>query len=488
MGKKRDRKVREATHKYTPLTAHKLTGKTLIPPLAQLPNMRKSSWKDERLPEMLWAALVVSGLPHDLALGFFRGMARAVGGPYEPNQYTDVTLSGIARLPELQRERIFQLVSSDSQFKVVLRPLLLLEDLPVKEEWAQAIDLCPVPEDWNALKRAVGLTFNHQSQEATDCRWVRVVCRMIACQMAMPPDLAEMFLRYPDVGDMRTVRSVIRATEIGYSMVGATTSEWAESFWRQCWRDTDCEIGLERPAKARTAATSLDTVGEVRAALIRHYFATVETTAVNACHEAVFGIALYSLGLLNEMLAFNCTGSVMARASLRTMLEAYVSLAYLIHRDDSALWQAYRTYGSGQAKLAFLKLDEATSASPQYVSRDDLEALASEDEWQEFTKIELGHWANSDLRKMSDAASVKDQYDLFYSWTSGYIHANWAAVRNCAFTLCLNPLHRLHRVPTPQPFMIQDDVLVDACSMVDKTLELVGKKVPSFTHRVTLSS
>lgn len=86
----------------TPLSGHKQYKKELNPPfLANGLNMTTSSWFDERLPEMLWAVLVIGNLEREDALKFFRYIAKFV----EKNQEcSDVTLTGIAQLPEEKRK------------------------------------------------------------------------------------------------------------------------------------------------------------------------------------------------------------------------------------------------------------------------------------------------------------------------------------------------------------------------------------------------
>lgn len=49
-----------------------------------------------------------------------------------------------------------------------------------------------------------------------------------------------------------------------------------------------------------------------------------------------------------------------------------------------------------------------------------LEMLANEDFFQEFVEIDLGHWCGKDLRRMSEDAGTKGDYDRFYGWASGF--------------------------------------------------------------------
>jgi len=178
--------------------------------------------------------------------------------------------------------------------------------------------------------------------------------------------------------------------------------------------------------------------------------------------------------------------SIMARMALRTVLECYITLTYLLERDEPDLWQSYRVYGAGQAKLSYLKLVQKDDG-PGYISPATLEALANEDQWQEYLKIDLGHWDNSNLRQMSETAGVKADYDSFYSWPSAYAHGHWGPVRDSVLAVCVNPLHRLHRIARPTARML-NDVLPDVCVIFDKILRLVDRAYPRFSKTISVES
>lgn len=187
--------------------------------------------------------------------------------------------------------------------------------------------------------------------------------------------------------------------------------------------------------------------------------------------DAIFGYTLYALYLGLALIHEGAHGRLEGRLILRTLTECLITLAYLMHKDKPELWKSYREHGSGQAKLAFLKLYELEDENlPNYVTRDELERLANEDIWQEFTKVDLGQWSNTDLRKMSIEACVKTIYDKYYGWTSNFVHEQWGAVRDTVFDLCLNPLHRFHRIPA-LPRMDTGSVTPDAVSVLNLMLE-----------------
>jgi hypothetical protein len=116
---------------------------------------------------------------------------------------------------------------------------------------------------------------------------------------------------------------------------------------------------------------------------------------------------------------------------------------------------------------------------------ENLHYLANEDVWQEFVDINVGAWDSTDLRKRAEKSRTKHIYDKFYDWTSGYVHCHWGAVRDSVLTTCLNPLHRYHRIPLEIP-RLQNDVIPDACKLVDQTLDILDSVYPNFDIRVSV--
>src|SRR3990172_8631386 len=87
------------------LSKHKKDGKTLMPPFRQLVGMKPSSWKDDRMPEMLWAVLLIGNLEREVALEVFRKVAAFVS---EHSELSDITHSGIA---SWQKDRRVELIN-----------------------------------------------------------------------------------------------------------------------------------------------------------------------------------------------------------------------------------------------------------------------------------------------------------------------------------------------------------------------------------------
>jgi hypothetical protein len=270
--------------------------------------------------------------------------------------------------------------------------------------------------------------------------------------------------------------------------------KWAEKFWKYCFENTVCipeineksqkEILRKQQAVSKDKKHYYSKTPELRDALISHFFNTTRTSTIDSRHETVFGLAIYALDIFIENIILLTSSTPNGRVTARIILESYLTLAYLMKKetDGDMLWDAYRDYGSGQISLIERKYED-NNLSSDMVDIKKMDTIANEDKWSEFVPINLGHWDTSDLRKISIEVGEKELYDKYYSYTSGYVHANWGAVREAAFQSCFNPLHRLHRVPS-FGLPILSNVNEDCRIIINKILGLVDKAYPKFKHTV----
>jgi len=480
----------------TDLDKYKQEGKILTPPLAQL-KATPSSWINDRMPEMLWAVLAISQLEREKALDFFKHSLLPVNGN---KALWDVTLSGIEKFPGEQKMAFIENMVSYKGAKIaaILKPLLLYKTLPSFQEWRNAIGQdANMKEDGEKIADALSKCLWHQSQEATDCRWVKVAAEIMSGNLQVAEPLRREILLYPNEGDQRKVRPSIRAMEIIPGMEDVKP-EWPKIFWKESYERTGCipeqarkesQEKLEKLRKEHDDSRKhyFDSTVKMRHALIDHFFKTSSTSDIDSRQEAVFGLALYGLGIFIENVFYRTSLSVNGRVMLRTLFETYVTLAYLFKKEseDGRVWDDYRSYGSGQTNLIYRKYEEK-SLSSTTIDKERIAAIANEDAWVEFVPINLGHWDSSDLRKMCEYIGEKELYDKYYAYTSGFVHGNWTAIRESVFQTCLNPLHRLHRIPT-YDLPLMSSVTKDMLEMVNKILEIVSKSYPTFDDRMTLA-
>jgi hypothetical protein len=433
--------------------------------------MMPSSWRDDHAPEMLWAMLLTAAFPREHYLGCFREIAstakpwftkpeseseaanpeQANPSPKELDQPEGVL--DHTRVSELSDEQFSALVDIPLRHPLgyaALRPLLLIESLPGLERWKQKLNVSATQADWQTLARAVINSLDHHSEQSTDVRWLKVIVPMISGRMIFHTKVSETaqnIFHFPNRGDMRSVRPSIRAMEMQFRR--KPPSEWIGKYWQQLLESTGC-VDPTSPDEYRNSERSRITAKNListRAAVINRFIDNLTPIRTDPRLDGAFGFVLYGLSLLEELATRELQQGVIARLVLRSLVETTITLRYLTKKDDPALWQAYRTYGAGQAKLAFLKAQETSGELPGFIDSDGLEAIANEDIWQEFVDIDLGQWNRSNLRDMAIECGAKDMYDKYYSWTSSFIHGQWGAVRDTNFLTCHNPLHRLHRIP-----------------------------------------
>lgn len=448
--------------------------------------MRPVSWSNDQIPDMLWAALLVTDLGRVRALDRFRDIADFIYAQPGGKTIHDITHSALASVEPGLLAKLLGVITRGARYASALTPLLLLDDLPARNEWAAALGHADEKKGWEVLMEAVAKVFDHQSQEATDCRWLKVLVAVLAGKLHLgSKERVDEILEYPSRGEMRKIRPSVRATEMALRNMSendGAKSGWSPIFWTQCYRDTPCFGFTEHPVADRPGISS-ESIRQLYETVAQHGDATRTTTATDAKHDVTFGTVLYAVTLLHEIVSGRVDGGILGQIGLRVLAEALINLAFLLEKNDTELWTSYRAYGAGQAKLTFLKFEDM-EAPPNSIDVETLRNLANEDLWQEFVPIELGHWEKSNLRKMSEDAGLKDTvYDPFYQWPSQFAHAYWGAVRDTVFTNCANPLHRFHRVPREAPRQLPPTV-DQAIVLVNRLLKLLDIAYPTFSSRI----
>ena len=280
MAKKRKRKKKQQKN-YSTIKDHKYQGKKLIPTLRQIPNFQTVSWVNDRLPDMLWAILLVKHLPREHALNVFRLIVKYIDSLPKDEKFGDITHTGLSKLPSEQLDDVLSIITFSQEQKQALAPLLLLDELPAKEAWAKVLEVDEAYIDWESLMIAVAHTLGHQSQASTDCRWLRVFCAMVAYEL---PSLRDQETKdgiafYPNVGDLRAIRPSIRAfenaltTEEKLSRTDTERLIWAEKLWDECLVKTPCfQPNFKFTEADISTVTTKERLDEVYNLLVEHTY------------------------------------------------------------------------------------------------------------------------------------------------------------------------------------------------------------------------
>lgn len=475
---------------------HMRVGSKLVPPLAQIPKMTTSSWADHHMPEMLWAVMLAGVLERRHYLNLLRKVAVQCRSWFlrEDNESAEEQASDpevglnfsivvdhtkLAEVADEEFHDFIKILLAHPLGYAALRPILLIDDLPGIVRWKKEINAQPTNDDWNTLARAIANVLDHQSEASTDIRWFKVIIAIISGRMRFPESFAERleeFRLYPDKGNMRSVRPSIKSMEM--TLRRGHPAGWIGQFWAQALRDTGCVDPSEGQGYT-FIETGIDpsTLYAARDSVIENFRWNIRAERVDARLDSAFGLVLYALSILEEIGMHRIQTRIVGAVALRSLVEVCITFRYLAKSDSPGMWQSYRVYGADQAKLAFLKTQQTHGDLPNFLDESTLHSIANEDIWQEFLDIDVGHWASSNLRRLATDCGAKDIYDKYYDWSSGFIHGNWAAVRDTNFVSCHNPLHRLHRIPRLAHRSL-NSVEPDAIGLVNEMIAVLEKLFP----------
>jgi hypothetical protein len=481
------------------LSGHKRVGKTLLSPMHKLRSkMTAYNWSFDYLPNILWACLLSANMDRSEYLRLFRTVVDNLSGSNSGDLiHHHITHNFIADMPNEMFDLAFRDVISHPNAAGLLCSLAEIESLPDRHHWQRAFpDSSKYVE--GSLEMAVGRCFDHQSIQATDVRWLKAIYATTCMhKVHMPPEMENLLLNYEHL-DVREVGGFSRNTEMSFRHIEDGNGPGGpdhvtpglegkppphppvrDAFWAEMLRNIDCIVSVPKENEVLIAATS--DIEETRAEVVNHFHETIRSTGADPVHEGAFGLVLYCLKLAASACSHENYDSPSSRIIFRTMVETVITLRFLRHKNDITIWKQFRVHGHQQAQLAYLKhLDSIEE--PEYMSKELLKELASEDMMMEFNDVKLGHWVDSNLRKLAEESSSKDIYDRYYDWSSSYTHGSWSCIRESEFTTCMNPLHRFHRVPSTRNSL--KSVIPDVCKVSNLALEEINTLFPSFKRRI----
>lgn len=480
----------------TELSKHKLEKKTLLAPFHKIQSRTNfSSWKDEFLPLITWGTLLIGLLDRETYLERFRDVILRVKSRHE--NFKDELFLDHARLKaasNAQFDFMFEPILSDSGLRKQLAVMAEIKSLPDHDHWSRYQD-DHSNRDLSALSPGYMKCLDHQSQEATDLRWLIVMTHFANGKLFLGQENASGRFRecidYPNFGDQLMVRPFIRSTEIALRNFGdqekdkkdgEKSPQLAEAIWSELHLKTPClYLPPAPPERVDRSGVSKEVV-ELYSHLVRHFHETIATTGIDSRHDSAFGLTLFAVSMLADALSLRPAEFISVKLLLRSVVEAHINLRYLKVKDDHTVWLQFRNYGNAQAKLALLKYLDYRK-KPEYVNIEQLFAFANQDLWLEFQEIELGSWSKKSLREIATEAKLKDVYDQHYQILSVTAHAHWTGIREPNFTVCLNPLHRLHLIPAaPRPYPVSH--VPEMCKLINQMLEDLNQLYPTFKMRL----
>jgi hypothetical protein len=140
--KNKSKKARSGERNRTPISGHARVGNELLPPFAQLERISPTSWMDDRLPEMLWAALIRVAVSRDQALSEFRRFLDFIFRHPKKELLSDVTLTGISKLDDSLTEEVIAFLVAPPATASALATLRLFKALPARQTCKHGTKCC----------------------------------------------------------------------------------------------------------------------------------------------------------------------------------------------------------------------------------------------------------------------------------------------------------------------------------------------------------
>ena len=185
----------------------------------------------------------------------------------------------------------------------------------------------------------------------------------------------------------------------------------------------------------------------------------------------------YSFKRLEEAEIHNLYNSISGRSIVRSLIENYIMMKYLIHheKEKSNIWSEYEQYGIGQYKLVLSRHRAEQNTRESHVNTDMLEFICNEFKIEESTDMDTKYFNKDNIRIKAKEVYESELYGLYYDYDSAYEHGLWGAIRESSLVKCDNPAHQYHCVPDLENKIILKSVFDDCVHVMNKTLLFINE-------------
>ena len=467
---------------YTPIDKRKFKDKKIKSPLSEFEDtLEKSSWKDDYMLNMLWACILAGNLDQEKCTEIFENVLLNAEKALKNKPFSTICHNYLATLDQETFNYIFSPILDDKDAATHILAIRLVESMPDAILWSNFL---PNPKDindyWYALKTGVFSCIDSGSKQGFNVRSLKV----------------RFLTRVGRIKNMTGKKSLSKATHGATEIVLRSMEDEAEKspvtkfpsdkVWAELFEKTECTTLRTSGSIINDYEILTHEISSIIRNLCWHFEQTLENTHVDAKIDASFGLVIYSLSVVRELSETDASHGIVGRMALRTVAESLITLTFLRKKDDPKTWMMYRNNGTGRVALTFLKSLKWNNP-PVYLEQEKLEHMANEDEWLEMADIDTSPWSDMNMRKMAIDVDLKDIYDSYFEWASGFVHAQWGAVRDSVFSVCYNPLHRFHRIPKSSSK--SQSVLDDCCKLCNLLLaEIESIYPPKISRRITWTS
>jgi len=465
------KRKRRKSNRYTQIKHHKKRGSKLKTPLTDL-NTQTIAWDRDFLPEHLWIAALAEHFGIESFHNHYNEFLNMVD-EFWPHDFVAFGLiSDFGLIPQEARTKMIQKNTDiiNELFHVPIARILafypdcpaswLLDQRLIEKEGpldpevelgrlrSIVVKLLPGKDHFSARVRAVPLNRLFKNNK-------------ILLNKGMP--VIDLLPKYPiglSEDEQQHVEAFARtAMNVQFHLrKDFNRLEWPKYFWRHNYDLVTCKAHEKKLIEWQTInkekyeilLNRLEKNVEITKNYLSLLHQKIRPDLYDPTRDEVLCGLFARLTRLHNLLTENPhlwskdVGSIM----LRCLADTAITFSYLVLSASPDEFNKFVEYGEGQQKLLMLHLQD------NYPEDTSLEGLTSEElaermgVYPEMLDIELGHWTKKDARRLASEAGMEKLYRLVYSPTSGELHGSWLSLKDSNLTICEEPLHRYHRIPS----------------------------------------
>lgn len=440
---------------------------------------RIQSWSQDRLPEYLWLALIMH------KYGRKAGLEKTyyiLNHLHEINK--DISVPQFSLILKMNSENQYSFFSYVLKMtdKEILSPLTLLYTYSDYPEFSKCFCNPQIPfvKRQQIIIDVLKECYFHQSEFATDIRFLVVYFSLLHGKICMPKEELDLILEFPHLEHtdekMRIIRPSVRSTEMMLLNLETLDSQFLEDFWRRISKMSECNLYyINFPKNTEDTNKYIELLYEIFDYLCGLFTATAP---LNKKMLVLLGISTYSYKRLREIAEHDLYNTIAARSIVRTIIENYIMMKYLIKNEDSQdnIWDKFQYYGIGLYKVVLARSRETKKdLSDSHIDYRYLELLVNEYMDEEYIDMDTSYFDKQNIREKAIDVGEKELYGLYYDYDSSYEHGLWGAIRESSLLKCESPAHQFHCVPDYENKQNLKNVWPDCLRTMNKIISILDE-------------
>lgn len=458
-----------------------IKGKFVTPWNNLLSNMSiDTNWFKDRMPEYVWLGLILDYYGRNIGLKKCYDIIIKLNAINK--EITSLSWSEIMGMNNDNQIEFFDYIIRELD-KKVLNPLTIL--FPFTKYPIFAVKFYKESSTFTKrkeiLERVIEKSYEHQSNFATDIRFLIVYFELMKGKIHIPKLELDLILKYPNIkhsdNEMRIIRPSIRSLELVTTDFKIKNENYIEEFWKRLSKVMNC-----KPFYIEYIEENKDTdIYVEKVKNIVNYLTEIlcKVDQMDSKKLVLVGITTYSYKLLCEIEEHNLYNTISARLSTRCLIENYIMMRYLIvkEKEHNNIWEEYKYYGIGLYKLIVERYRDSNikNLEKSHVNYKYLELLVNEFIGEEYIDMDTKYFDKQNIREKANAIGERELYGLYYDYDSSFEHGLWGAIRESALIKCNSPAHQYHCIPDYENKQNLKNVWYDVIVIMNKIIFLLDE-------------